>query len=66
MSWGGAEKDKRGTQNLKQVPGSELSAQSLPWGSNSQAVRPCPEPKLDAQPTEPPRRPFFYLSIESF
>ena len=30
---------ERETQNPKQVPGSELSAQSLTWGSNSQAVR---------------------------
>ena len=30
---------ERETQNLKQAPGSELSAQSLKWGSNSQAVR---------------------------
>ena len=30
---------ERETQNLKQDPGSELSAQSLTWGSNSQAVR---------------------------
>ena len=27
------------TQNLKQAPGSELSAQSPMWGSNSQTVR---------------------------
>ena len=27
------------TQNLKQAPGSELSAQSPTWGSNSQTVR---------------------------
>ena len=27
------------TQNPKQAPGSELSAQSLTWGSNSQAAR---------------------------
>ena len=30
---------ERETQNLKQAPGSELSAQSLTWGSNSQTVR---------------------------
>ena len=30
---------ERGKQNLKQVPGSELSAQSPMWGSNSQTVR---------------------------
>ena len=34
-SWGGAERDKE-TQKLKQAPGSELSAQSLTWDSNSQ------------------------------
>ena len=27
------------TQNLEQAPGSELSAQSLTWGSNPQTVR---------------------------
>ena len=36
------------TQNLKQAPGSELSAQSLAWGSNLQTVRSWPEPKSDA------------------
>ena len=30
---------KRETQNTKQAPGSELSAQSLMWGSNPQTVR---------------------------
>ena len=30
---------ERETQNLKQAPGSELSAQSLMQGSNSQTVR---------------------------
>ena len=30
---------ERETQNLKQTPGSELSAQSLMWGSNPQTVR---------------------------
>ena len=32
---GGAEE----TQNLKQVPGSELSARNLTWGSNSWTMR---------------------------
>ena len=45
------------TQNLKEAPGSELTAQSLMWGSNSQTVRSGPELKSDAQPTEPLRRP---------
>ena len=48
---------ERDTQNPKQVPGSELSAQSPMWGLNSQTVRSRPEPKLDAQLTEPPRHP---------
>ncbi|XP_058599528.1 ras-related and estrogen-regulated growth inhibitor-like protein isoform X2 [Neofelis nebulosa] len=30
---------ERGRQNLKQAPGSELSAQSPTWGSNSQTAR---------------------------
>ena len=33
MSWGGAERERE-TQNSKQVPGSELSAQSPTWGSD--------------------------------
>ena len=36
------------TQNLKQAPGSELSAQSPMWGSNPRATRSPPEPKTDA------------------
>ena len=47
MSRGGAERERE-TQNLKQTPGSELSAQSLTWGSTSGAVRSWPEPKSDA------------------
>ena len=39
---------ERETQNLKPAPGSELSAQSLTWGWNSQTVRSCPELKSDA------------------
>ena len=31
----GGAKRERETQNPKQAPGSELSAQSLTWGSNS-------------------------------
>ena len=55
MSRGGAERE--GDMNSKQAPGSELSAQSLTRGPNSQTTRSRPEPKSDAQPTEPPRRP---------
>ena len=46
------------TQNPKQAPGSEPSAQSPTWGSNSQTVRSGPELKSDAQQTEPPRCPW--------
>ena len=38
---------ERGRQNLKQAPGSELSAQSLTWVLNSQTVRLWPELKSD-------------------
>ena len=38
VSRGGAERDTD-TQNLKQTPGSELSAQSPTRGSNSQTAR---------------------------
>ena len=39
---------ERETQNPKQAPDSELSAQSLMWGSNSQTMRSWPQPKSDA------------------
>ena len=47
-AWAGEEQTERGTQNPKQAPGSELSAQSPTQGSNSQAVRSWPELKSDA------------------
>ena len=56
-AWTGEGQRERDTQNLKQAPGSEWSAQSPTRGSNSRIVRSWPEPKLAAQPTEPPRRP---------
>ena len=46
---------ERETQNPKQALGSELSAQSLTWGSNSWAMRSWPEQESNAQPTEPAR-----------
>ena len=46
MGGGGAETGE--TQNPKQAPGSELSAQSPMRGSNSQTVRSLPELKSDA------------------
>ena len=36
---GGGPERERETQNLKQAPGSGLSAESQMWGSNSQTVR---------------------------
>ena len=60
---------ERETQNLKQAPGSELSAQSPTRGSNSRTARSWPEPKSFAQPTEPPRSPAalpFYAVVGIF
>ena len=48
---------ERETQNLKEAPGSELSATEPDTGLEPMSVRPRPESKLDAQPTEPPRCP---------
>ena len=56
-AWVGEGQREMETQNLKQVPGSELSAQRLIQDSNSQTVRSWPEPKSDTQLTEPPRYP---------
>ena len=39
---------ERETQNLKQFPGSEPSAQSPTWGLNSRTTRSRPELKSDA------------------
>ena len=47
---GREEQKEMETQYPKQAPGSELSPQLMNW-----AVRSRPEPKLDAQLTEPPR-----------
>ena len=60
MSRGRAERG-RGTQNPTQAPGSELSPQSPTQGSNPRTTRSSPEPKSDAQPTEPPRHPWVYF-----
>ena len=38
-SWAGEGQNEQETQNLKQTPGSELSAQSLMQGSISQTAR---------------------------
>ena len=64
-AWAGEGQGERETQNPKQAPGSELSAQSPMQGSNSQTMRSWPEPRSGAQPTEPPGRPYRLLSTES-
>ena len=55
MNGGGAERE--GDTEPEAATGSELSAQDPMQGSNSQASRSWPEPKSDAQPTEPLRPP---------
>ena len=50
-------KQGRKTQNRKQAPGSERSAQSPAWGSNPRTMRSWPELKSNVQRTEPPRCP---------
>ena len=47
VSRGGTERERE-TQDPKQAPGSELSAQSPTRGWNSQTVRSGAEPKSDA------------------
>ena len=59
-AWVGEGYRERETQNRKLAPGSEQSAQSPTRGSNSRTARSWPEPKSDAQQTEPPRRPMIY------
>ena len=58
MSGGGAEREG----DTESEAGSRLRAVSteLTRGSNPQTARSRPGPKLDAQPTEPPRRPMLY------
>ena len=46
ISRGEAERERE-TQNLKQAPGSELSAESQTQGSNSRIMRSYPELKSD-------------------
>ena len=66
-AWAGEGQRERERQNPKQAPGSELSAQSLMWGSNSRTVRSWPELMSKTWPIEPPRRPqqhFFLTALE--
>ena len=46
--WGRGREREREKQNLKQAPGSELSAQSPMWGWNSPTMRSRPELKSEA------------------
>ena len=56
---------ERETQNLKQAPGSELSAQSPVRGLNPGTARSCPEPKSDAtdRVTQVPCLRYFRSSV---
>ena len=65
-AWVGKGQGERETRNPKPAPGSELSAQGPKRGSNSWTVRSWPEPKSDAQPTEPPRSPWSKLLSKVF
>ena len=56
-AWAGEGQRERETRNPKQAPGSELSAQRPMRGLNLSTARSWPEPKLDTQLTELPRRP---------
>ena len=53
------EEGQRESGDTQSEAGSRLRAVSTEpmWGSNPQTARSWPEPKPDAQPTEPPRRP---------
>ena len=63
----GRDKEReREMQNLKQAPGSELSAQSPMQGSNQRTVTSRPELKSDALLTEPPRPPWDLLELLQF
>ena len=55
-AWAWEGQRQEATQNLKQAPGSKLSAQSRTLGLNSETTRSWPETKSDTIPTEPPRR----------
>ena len=59
----GRERGRHRIPNRLQAPGSELSAQSPMQGSNSRTARSWPEPKSDAQLTEPPRHPELILIV---
>ena len=63
---GGEAERERETQNPKQAPGSEWSAQSPTWGSNSRTARLWPEPKSVAQLTEPARHSIHLILLHIF
>ena len=53
VSRGGAETEG----DRESQAGSVLTEETQKWGSNSRTIESGPEPKLDAQLTEPPRCP---------
>ena len=61
-SGGGAERERE-IQNLKQAPGSELSAQSPMQGSNSRTMRSWPERSRMLNRPSHPGTPFFLTFI---
>ena len=55
----------RGRERGRQNPQSRLQVLSPTQGLNPWTMRSWPEPKSDAQPTEPPRRPRILLTSAS-
>ena len=66
IAWTGEGQRKRETQNRKQAPGSEPSAQSLTWGSNSRTARSWPGWSRRLNRLRHPGAPQFYVSYKHF
>ena len=67
IAWAGEGQRENETQNLKQAPGSKLSAQSPMWGLHSWTAWSLPEAEV-GHLTEPPRHlcPFFDCVIRGW
>ena len=57
--WGKVERERE--EDRGPEADSVLTAEIPMRGLNSRTVRSCPELKSDAQPTEPPRRPLYFI-----